>query len=145
MMASVLFIAAALISSRALTGDELLKIGDLHEVQNHFHEALSYYERAVVAFRAKRQADGEASALLKVAGIYERQGKLRDAYTAVTEAAALLPKIREARRRGAIVLDASKIAKEGVALSRANPDPGVEADFRRLLAVLEQEPSRKSR
>ena len=33
-------------SDRTLEGDELLKIGDLHEVQNHLQEALPYYQRA---------------------------------------------------------------------------------------------------
>jgi hypothetical protein len=32
---------------RALSGDELLRIGDIHDVQNHFPEALTYYEQAL--------------------------------------------------------------------------------------------------
>jgi len=34
-------------SSRTLDGEELLRIGDIHEVQHHWQEALPYYQRAL--------------------------------------------------------------------------------------------------
>ena len=45
-------------ASRTLDGRELLKIGDIHEMQNHLQEALPYYEHALEAFRAKKQRRG---------------------------------------------------------------------------------------
>src|SRR2546430_17726945 len=61
-------------SPRMLDGDELLKIGDLHEVQNHLQEALPYYQRALAAFRAKKNRRGAAAALVRTGSIHERQG-----------------------------------------------------------------------
>ncbi|HZH49986.1 MAG TPA: tetratricopeptide repeat protein, partial [Nitrospira sp.] len=46
-------------SVRKLTGDELLRIGEIHDVQNHFPEALTYYEQALESFRATKQWRGE--------------------------------------------------------------------------------------
>ncbi|MDF2459489.1 MAG: protein of unknown function, TPR-like, partial [Nitrospira sp.] len=43
---------------RALSGDELLRIGEIHDVQNHFPEALTYYEQALQSFRARKQRKG---------------------------------------------------------------------------------------
>src|SRR5438093_5429715 len=63
------------VSSRALDGNELIKIGDLHEVQNHLQEALPYYQRALTAFRGKKDQTGEATALVRIAIVMERQDK----------------------------------------------------------------------
>src|SRR5881628_2636222 len=63
------------IASRTLDGNELLKIGDLHEVQNHLQEALPYYQRALTAFRGKKDRIGEATALVRIAIVMERQDK----------------------------------------------------------------------
>src|SRR5437899_3944861 len=66
-------------SSRALDGEELLRIGDLHEVQHHWQEALPYYQRALAAFREKHIRRGEAQALLKIGQVLERQNRLDEA------------------------------------------------------------------
>ncbi|MGH9669546.1 MAG: hypothetical protein ACRD3A_05470 [Terriglobales bacterium] len=56
-------------SPRTLEGDELLKIGDLHDVQNHLQEALPYYQRALAAFRSKKSRRGEAAALVRIGSV----------------------------------------------------------------------------
>lgn len=73
-------------SPRALDGQELLRIGDLHAVQNHFQEAMPYYQRALAAFRAAKNRRGEASALIKVAEIWEKQGRHAEALAALDHA-----------------------------------------------------------
>ena len=73
-------------SARTLTGDELLRIGEIHDYQNHFHETLTYYQLALSTFREKKQTRGIATALVKIAQVYERQGKFQDAYVALQEA-----------------------------------------------------------
>ena len=42
---------AKLTARGTLDGEELLRIGDIHEVQHHWQEALPYYQRALSAFR----------------------------------------------------------------------------------------------
>lgn len=79
-------------SNSTLTGDELLRIGEIHDHQLHFRETLTYYELALATFREKKQTHGIATALVKIARVYERQGRIRDAYTAVQEAISLLAK-----------------------------------------------------
>ena len=71
--------AVQAISARTLSGQELVSIGQIHDVQNHFPEALTYYEQAVDAFRAHKQRKGEATALTKIASILERQGRRKEA------------------------------------------------------------------
>src|SRR5947208_17155552 len=75
---------------RTLDGDELLKIGDLHEVQNHLQEALPYYQRALAAFRAKKNRRGEAAALVRIGSIHERQGSHAEALAALVAASPIL-------------------------------------------------------
>ena len=58
-----------LVSARTLSGDELVRIGEIHDVQNHFPEALTYYGQALDAFRAHKQRKGEAVVLTKIASI----------------------------------------------------------------------------
>lgn len=79
-------------SNSTLTGDELLRIGEIHDHQLHFRETLTYYELALSTFREKKQTRGIATALVKIARVYERQGKIHDAHTAVQEAVRLLAK-----------------------------------------------------
>jgi tetratricopeptide (TPR) repeat protein len=79
-------------SNSTLTGDELLRIGEIHDHQLHFRETLTYYELALATFREKKQPRGIATALVKIARVYERQGRIREAYTAVQEAVSLLTK-----------------------------------------------------
>src|SRR2546428_1107094 len=77
-------------SPRTLDGDELLKIGDLHEVQNLLQEALPYYQRALAAFRAKKDRRGEAAALVRIGSIHERQGSHAEALAALDAAVPIL-------------------------------------------------------
>ncbi|MET0514748.1 MAG: tetratricopeptide repeat protein [Nitrospiraceae bacterium] len=73
-------------SDRTLTGEELLRIGDTHNYQHHFPETLTYYQLALATFREKKHARGMATALTKIAQVYERQDKFQDAYIALREA-----------------------------------------------------------
>ena len=73
-------------SAKTLTGDELLRIGEIHDHQHHFPETLTYYQLALVTFRENKQARGVATALVKIAQVYERQGKIHEAYVALQEA-----------------------------------------------------------
>ena len=77
---------------RALSGDELLRIGDIHDVQNHFPEALTYYEQALQSFRAGKQRRGEATALTKIGSVFERQGRRQEAELRLREALSLFSK-----------------------------------------------------
>jgi tetratricopeptide (TPR) repeat protein len=79
-------------SNSTLTGDELLRIGEIHDHQFHFRETLTYYELALSTFREKKQTRGIATALVKIARVYERQGRIHEAHTAVQEAVSLLTK-----------------------------------------------------
>lgn len=76
-------------SVRKLNGDELLRIGEIHDVQNHFPEALTYYEQALEFFRASKQRRGEAVTLVKIGSIFERQGRREAAAVRLREAVSL--------------------------------------------------------
>lgn len=76
-------------SVKTLTGDELLRIGEVHDHQHHFPETLTYYQLALSTFREHQQPRGVATALVKIAQVYERQGKIQDAYVALQEAVPL--------------------------------------------------------
>ena len=80
-------------SARKLNGDELLRIGEIHDVQNHFPEALTYYEQALEFFRATKQRQGEATALTKIGSIFERQGRREAAAAQLRDALALFSKV----------------------------------------------------
>ncbi len=73
-------------SAKTLTGEELLRIGEIHDHQHHFPETLTYYQLALSTFREHQQARGVATSLVKIAQVYERQGKIQDAYAALQEA-----------------------------------------------------------
>ncbi|MDO8356197.1 MAG: tetratricopeptide repeat protein [Nitrospirota bacterium] len=73
-------------TAKTLTGDELLRIGEVHDHQHHFPETLTYYQLALSTFREHQQARGVATALVKIAQVYERQGKIQEAYVALQEA-----------------------------------------------------------
>jgi tetratricopeptide (TPR) repeat protein len=66
-------------SPRNLEGAELIRIGDLHEIQNHLQEALPYYERAVSVYRRQRNRSGEAIALARLGRVLKRQERYEDA------------------------------------------------------------------
>ena len=80
------------VSARTLSGEELLKIGEIHDVQNHFPEALTYYDQALVSFRTERRRKGEAVVLTKIASIFERQGRRQEAAVEVHQALTLFSK-----------------------------------------------------
>jgi len=80
-------------SARKLNGDELLRIGEIHDVQNHFPEALTYYEQALESFRATKQWRGEATALTKIGSIFERQGRREAAAVHLRDALSLYRKV----------------------------------------------------
>lgn len=81
-----------LVSARTLSGDELVRIGEIHDVQNHFPEALTYYNQALDSFRARKQRKGEAVVLTKIASISERQGRRQEAAVQVHQALTLFSK-----------------------------------------------------
>lgn len=80
------------ISARTLSGEELLRIAEIHDVQNHFPEALTYYDQALASFRARKQRKGEAVVLTKMASISERQGRRQEAAVQVRQALELFSK-----------------------------------------------------
>ncbi len=94
---------------RTLDGDELLKIGDLHEVQNHLQEALPYYQRALAAFRAKKDRRGEAAALVRIGSIHERQGSHAEALAALDAAVPILATVGEDRPHAHALLKLGRI------------------------------------
>lgn len=73
-------------SAKTLSGDELLRIGEIHDHQHHFPETMTYYQLALTTFREHKQTRGVATALVKIAQVYERQGKIQEAYVALQEA-----------------------------------------------------------
>jgi len=73
-------------SAKTLTGDELLGIGEIHDHQHHFPETLTYYQLALSTFREHQQPRSVATALVKIAQVYERQGKIQDAHVVLQEA-----------------------------------------------------------
>jgi tetratricopeptide (TPR) repeat protein len=81
---------------RTLSGDELLRIGKIHDVQNHFAEALTYYEQALQSYRGHKQRKGEATVLTKIGSIYERQGRRSEAAVRLREALRLFSHVPEA-------------------------------------------------
>jgi len=79
-------------SPNTLSGHELLRIGTIHDQQEHFPESLTYYNLALSKFREKRQPQGIATTLVKIARIDERQGHLQQAHTSLKEAVSLFAK-----------------------------------------------------
>ncbi len=79
-------------SPNTLSGHELLRIGTIHDQQEHFPESLTYYNLALSKFREKGQPQGIATTLMKIARIDERQGHLQQAHTSLKEAVSLFAK-----------------------------------------------------
>jgi len=77
-------------STRALDGNELIRIGDLHEVQGHLLEAMPYYRRALSIFRMRKDRRGEATALVQIGRIQERQERYAEAYASLHDSMPLL-------------------------------------------------------
>jgi tetratricopeptide (TPR) repeat protein len=84
--------AAQPVSARTLSGDELVRIGEIHDVQNHFPEALTYYQQAQESFRLHKQRKGEAIVLTKIGLIFERQGRRLEAAIQLRQALSLFSK-----------------------------------------------------
>jgi tetratricopeptide (TPR) repeat protein len=80
------------VSMRTLSGDELVRIGEIHDVQNHFPEALTYYEQALASYRAHKQRKGEAIVQTKIGSIFERQGRRQEAAVQLRQAVGLFSK-----------------------------------------------------
>jgi tetratricopeptide (TPR) repeat protein len=76
-------------SAKHLNGRELLRIAEIHDVQNHYQEALTYYELALESFRSGKQRRDEAVALFKIGLLHERQGVTGSAGSRLREALAL--------------------------------------------------------
>jgi tetratricopeptide (TPR) repeat protein len=75
-----------------LSGDELVRIGEIHDVQNHFPEALTYYEQALASYRAHKQRKGEAIVQTKIGSVFERQGRRQEAAVQLRQAVKLFSK-----------------------------------------------------
>ncbi|HEU4684865.1 MAG TPA: tetratricopeptide repeat protein [Nitrospira sp.] len=82
---------------RELSGHELIQIGEIHDAQNHFPEALTYYEQALRSFRALKRRKDEATTLLKISSVLERQGQRATAAMKLRNAVSLFEKIRNHR------------------------------------------------
>lgn len=81
--------AAQPVSARTLSGEELVRIGEIHDVQNHYPEALTYYGQALESFRLHKQRKGEAIVLTKIGMIFERQGRRQEAIVQLRQALTL--------------------------------------------------------
>lgn len=85
-------VPAQSVSTRTLSGDELVRIGEIHDVQNHFPEALTYYEQALASYRAHKQRKGEAIVQTKIGSVFERQGRRQEAAVQLRQAVGLFSK-----------------------------------------------------
>jgi tetratricopeptide (TPR) repeat protein len=99
-------------SVRTLTGDELLRIGQLHDAQDHHQEALNYYQLALSAYRGAEQKGGQAAALVKMAGVQERRERVREAYSSLQEAMKLLGTKGSPRVRADAALATGRLAAQ---------------------------------
>lgn len=97
-------------SARTLKGDELLRIGEIHDAQNHFSEALTYYGQARESFRATKQRQGEATALTRIGSIFERQGRREAAAAQLRDALALFAKVPAGSAHGDALLTLGKVS-----------------------------------
>jgi len=89
---AVIVFSGQSVSARTLSGEELLRIGEIHDVQNHFPEALTYYDQALQSFRTHKKPKSEAVVVTKIASIFERQGRRQEAAVQVRHALALFSK-----------------------------------------------------
>jgi tetratricopeptide (TPR) repeat protein len=100
----------AIISVRTLRGDELLRIGEIHDVQNHFPEALMYYEQAVETFRVAKQRQGQATALTRIGSIFERQGRREAAAMRLRDALSLFSKVPDSPAHADALLTLGRVS-----------------------------------
>ncbi len=97
-------------TNHTLSGQELLRIGETHEFQRHFPESLTYYQLALSSFRDKKQTRGIAVALVKIARVYERQDKFRDADVALQEAVPILARSSDQPAHARALLVAGRVS-----------------------------------
>ncbi|MBK8380236.1 MAG: tetratricopeptide repeat protein [Nitrospira sp.] len=61
-------------------------------ISRNISRTLTYYNLALSRFREKKQPQGIATTLVKIARVDERQGKLQEAHTSLKKAVALFAK-----------------------------------------------------
>ena len=66
----------SLAADHTLSGEELLRIGETHEFQQHYPETLTYYQLALSSFREAKQARGAAARIAAQEGAEHAQGAL---------------------------------------------------------------------
>jgi tetratricopeptide (TPR) repeat protein len=93
-----------------LSGDELVRIGEIHDVQNHYPEALTYYAQALESFRVRKQQKGEAVVLTKVGLIFERQGRREEAAVQFRQALALFSKTTDSPLHADALFGAGRVS-----------------------------------
>src|SRR5574341_1103503 len=108
---AVVAVAPASASSRVLDGNELVRIGDLHETQNHLQEAAPYYQRAAAAFHKQKNRSGEAAALVRLGGVLHRQEKDQEAVVVLRKAVVLLGRGSELGAQGRALLALGPVAE----------------------------------
>ncbi len=99
-------------SPNQLSGHELLRIGEVHDKQEHWPETLTYYQLALTKFREKKQQQGIATTLMKIARVHERQGKLQDAHTSLREAEQLFGRAADRSAHAEALLAMGRVAAQ---------------------------------
>ncbi|HQR15018.1 MAG TPA: hypothetical protein PKW52_08210 [Nitrospira sp.] len=99
-------------SPNQLSGHELLRIGEIHDKQEHWPETLTYYHLALTKFREKKQQQGIATTLMKIARVQERQGKLHDAHTSLREAEQLFAQAADRSAHAEALLAMGRVAAQ---------------------------------
>ncbi|MBA5872231.1 MAG: hypothetical protein GDA68_19870, partial [Nitrospira sp. CR2.1] len=99
-------------SPNQLSGHELLRIGEVHDQQEHFPESLTYYRLALSKFQEKKQSQGIATALMKIARVLERQGKLKEAYASLQEAVPLFAQTADRSAHAEGLLATGRVAAQ---------------------------------
>ncbi|HMU29797.1 MAG: tetratricopeptide repeat protein [Nitrospira sp.] len=99
-------------SPNQLSGRELLRIGEVHDKQEHWPETLTYYQLALSKFREKKQQQGIATTLMKIARVHERQGKLQDAHASLREAEQLFAQAADRSAHAEALLAMGRVAAQ---------------------------------
>ncbi len=124
-------------STNTLTGDELLKIGEIHDHQRHFPETLTYYQLALSTFRQQKQARGVATTLVKIAQVYERQGKFQDALMALHEAVPIFARSSERLAHARALLVMGRVS------ARLGDPEGARASFGQAVTLFDRAKERR--
>lgn len=99
-------------SPNQLSGHELLRIGEVHDKQEHWPETLTYYQLALSKFREKKQQQGIATTLMKIARVYERQGKWQEAQSSLREAEQLFAQASDRSAHADALLAMGRVAAQ---------------------------------